>query len=237
MPRVMLIHAVSEAIAPVREAFSERWPQCEIHNLLDSSLSADLAAVGGVLGEGMVQRFKLLARYAAAPAEGERRADGILFTCSAFGPAIEAARREVAIPVLKPNEAAFEEALAHGPRIGLIVTFEPSLAPMLAELRAMMRAASTQAASTQAGMGQAGGDGIRGVVVPGAFAALRAGRQEEHDRRIAECVGSLPPLDAIVLGQFSMASAAPPARQATSTPVLTTPGSAVDRLRHLLEHR
>jgi Asp/Glu/hydantoin racemase len=217
----MLVHAVMEAMAPVRDAFAALWPDCEIHHLLDSSLSADLAADGGVLCEGMIERFRMLARYAAEPAAGERRADGILFTCSAFGAAIEAAAREVRIPVLKPNEAAFEEALRTGPRIGLVVTFEPSLPPMLAELRQTMRQMANASEPT-------------GIVVPGAFAALRAGRRDEHDARIAEAVAGLPALDAVVLGQFSMAAAAVSARRVTATPVLTTPESAVKKMRGLL---
>src|SRR6185437_5938978 len=61
-------------------------------------------------------------------------ANGILFTCSAFGPCIEACARQLApIPVLKPNEAMIEEALGVvGPRgrIGLMATFPPTLASM-----------------------------------------------------------------------------------------------------------
>jgi len=218
----MLIHAVVEAMTPVRDAFTALWPECEVHHLLDSSLSADLAADGGVLGGGMVERFRALARYAARPAEGERAADGILFTCSAFGPAIEAAARAVTLPVLKPNEAAFEEALGRGPRIGLVVTFEPSLRPMMVELRHAM---------AQRGVAQE----PAGVVVNGAFAALRAGRTGEHDARIADAVAGLPPLDAVILGQFSMAAAAPAVRQRTATPVVTTPESAVKKLKALLQ--
>jgi|SRR5579871_4104009 len=222
--RVVLIHAVREAMAPVRDAFSAHWPQCEIHDLLDSSLSADLAARDGVLTEGMVERFRLLARYAARPAPDERKADGILFTCSAFGPAIEAAAREVEIPVLKPNEAAFTEAIDCGARIALLVTFEPSLPPMLQELRQAL--AQRQVAEQPLG-----------VVVPGAFAALKSGRAEEHDALIADAVARLPAMDAIVLGQFSMARAASDARRATGVPVLTTPESAVRRLRERLTGR
>jgi hypothetical protein len=57
-----------------------------IANLLDDSLSTDLA-LAGRLDDAMTARFVLLARYAV-----ETGADAILFTCSAFGPAIDAAR-------------------------------------------------------------------------------------------------------------------------------------------------
>ena len=87
-------------------------------NLLDDSLSADLAR-DGRLTAAMTDRFLLLGRYAASTG-----ADAILFTCSAFGPCIEAVAREHApMPVLKPNDAMIEQAAARGHRIGLLSTF------------------------------------------------------------------------------------------------------------------
>ena len=133
----MLIHAVREAIDPVRAAFAAAMPHADVHDLLETSLSADLAAENGVLSAAMIERFRTLGRYAAATTAAGRTTDAILFTCSAFGPAIEAVQRDLAIPVLKPNEAAFRQALAQGQRIGLMVTFEPSLAPLRAELEAL----------------------------------------------------------------------------------------------------
>ena len=120
-PRIALIHATPVAINPIGAAFKRLWPAAQITNLLEDSLSLDLATEGR-LTDRMIERFVTLARYVRGCG-----ADGILFTCSAFGPAIEAARAAVDVPVLKPNEAMLDEALAAGTRIALIATFEPSL--------------------------------------------------------------------------------------------------------------
>ena len=125
--RVMLIHALTESLEPIHKAFSANWPEAEIYDLLDSSLSADHAANRGMLDAQMMERFKTLGQYAARTGSRGRATHGILFTCSAFGKAIEVVKREVQIPILTPNEAAFAGALKVGQHIGLLTTFEPSL--------------------------------------------------------------------------------------------------------------
>jgi len=94
-------------------------------NLLDDSLSADLAR-DGALNQAMTERFLKLGRYAAGTGS-----DAILFTCSAFGPCIEAvARAHAPMPVLKPNEAMIEEAVTKGRRNRPAVVVPPTLASM-----------------------------------------------------------------------------------------------------------
>ena len=119
-------------------------------------MSTDLAREGS-LTPAMHQRFLMLARYAAFSG-----ADAILFTCSAFGPCIEACARELApLPVLKPNEAMIEEAVAlAGPegRIALLASFAPTLASMPAEFAAVAPAPDPGAVPRR---GRAGGDGPR----------------------------------------------------------------------------
>ena len=78
--RVALIHALKHSIVPIEESFSRLWPDAILMNLLDDSLSANLAR-DGHLTAGMTDRFLALGRYAASTG-----ADAILFTCSAFGP-------------------------------------------------------------------------------------------------------------------------------------------------------
>lgn len=123
--RIALIHALRHSPPPIEAAFARLWPEATLMNLLDDSLSADLARDGRIT-EAMTGRFLSLAGYARATG-----ADGILFTCSAFGPCIEAVQRALSpLPVLKPNEAMIEEAQAIGGRIGLLASFAPTLQSM-----------------------------------------------------------------------------------------------------------
>jgi Asp/Glu/hydantoin racemase len=214
-PRIALIHATPVAIDPIVRTFRQLWPQARIVNLLEDSLAADLAAEGR-LTDRMIARFVALARYAH-----ECGADAILFTCSAFGPAIEAAQRAVPVPVLKPNEAMLNEALAAGSRIGLIATFAPSLPALKDELEQL---AGQRRMSIE----------ILTRTLPEALAVLHEGRVDEHDRMIAAAAEGIGDCDALILGQFSMASAAPLIPKRPGRTVLTSPASAVARLRRQL---
>jgi hypothetical protein len=62
MPRIALIHALKHSLPPIEAAFARLWPQARLCNLLDDSLSADLAAAGCIT-EAMTGRFLDLARY------------------------------------------------------------------------------------------------------------------------------------------------------------------------------
>ena len=206
--RIALIHAGAVSIPPIAAAFARDWPEAALMNLLDDSLFSDRGE--GPLPEGMTQRFLALARYAVGTG-----AQGILFTCSAFGPCIEACAAELApLPVLKPNEAMVAAACAAGSRIGLLATFPGTLATMPAEFP----------------------PGVTLVprLAEGAFEALLAGDVATHDRLVVAAARDLADCDAIALAQFSLSRAAPAVEQALGRAVLTTPGSAVARLRALL---
>ncbi|HEY3910295.1 MAG TPA: aspartate/glutamate racemase family protein [Stellaceae bacterium] len=213
--RIALIHAVMVAVAPVEAAFRELWPQAECGNILDDSLSLDRER-DGELTAAMRRRIMALADYAAATG-----AAGILFTCSAFGEAIEAAASRASIPVLKPNEAMFEAALVQGGRIGMLATFAPSVQSMAEEFRAM--AAQQGSPAT-----------LETYCVPGAMAALKAGDPATHDRLIAAAAPRFADCEAVLLAHFSTARAAPAVSAALDRPVLTSPGSAVGKLKEII---
>jgi Asp/Glu/hydantoin racemase len=220
-PRIALIHATPLAMAPVNTVFASRWPQAECLNLLDDRLSPDLARAGAITGP-LVQRFVRLAHYAK-----DQGACGILFTCSAFGPAIEAARISVGLPTLKPNEAMFEEALAlcarlgGTRRVGLITTFAPAERPMCEEFEAAARRCGAAVH-------------LSSVCAPDALPALNAGDAARHDALVLAQARALAGCDVLMLGQFSMARTQPAVADATGVPVLTSPDSAVRSLQHRL---
>lgn len=213
--RIALIHALTHSVPAIVAAFRRAWPDVNLANLLDDSLSADLAR-DGTLTEAMTLRFLTLARYANTCG-----ADAILFTCSAFGPCIDACVRDLApLPVLKPNEAMIEDAVAiAGPRgrIGLLASFAPTLQSMPAEFTAVA-------------------PGI--TIVPchavGALDALDRGDGNAHDRAAAQAAKALRDCDVVVLSQFSLARAAAAVAEATGKTVLTTPDSAIRKLQRIL---
>lgn len=216
MPRIALIHATPAAVGPIVDEFAAAWPAAGLVNILDDSLSKDRAR-DGRLTAAMERRFDVLADYALSLG-----AEAILFTCSAFGPAIESVARTLPIPVLKPNEAMFDEAFAAGVRLGLLASFEPSIAPMREEFAAMAAARGSAATLVTA-------------CAPAAMPALNAGDGATHDTLLADAAVTLTDCDAIMLAQFSTARARDAVATATGKPVLTSPDSAVRAMRAALK--
>lgn len=214
-PRIGLIHATPVAVEPIRAAFAAAWPDAELANLLDDSLTPDLARVAEIT-PALSERIVTLARYARGIG-----CHAVLFTCSSFGSAIERAGAILDVPVLKPNEAMFEAAIAAGGRLAMITTFPPAKASMEAEFTEQARRLGSNATLTT-------------FLVEPAMAALRAGDADTHHRLVARQAEELTGFDAIILAHFSTAPAAAMVRAAVGVPVFTSPDAAVAKLRRLL---
>jgi Asp/Glu/hydantoin racemase len=223
-PRVALIHALPHSIAPINTAMQSSWPQAFRMNLLDDSLSNDLAAAeakapGTGLDQAMHARFARLTQYAV-----DTGCQAVLFTCSAFGPCIEAAAAQHSLPVLKPNEAMIEQALAllgpggqhAGQTLGLVSSFAPTLASMPREFPTSID--------------------LRTHLAEGAMTALNAGDVATHDALVLASAKVLVQQGAkvIALAQYSMAHCKAAIESACAVPVLTTTDSAIAKLKQLL---
>ena len=211
-PRIVLIHATRVAIEPIEQAMKTHWPDAEVVSILEEGLSIDRAQGVVPLSE-LDERIIGLARYA------ERlNPTGILYTCSAFGTGIEQVANTSNIPVLKPNEAMFEAAFEQGKRITMIYTFPPAVAGMEQEFRDEAQRLSSPAT-------------MQSIYAEGALDALKSGNQQQHDEIIAQCASQINDADVILLAHFSMARAAQTVRNTTSLPVLTSPETAIAKMK------
>lgn len=213
--RIFLIHATPVAIEPINEAFQRLWPEAQISNLLEDSLSRDLAAAGCIT-EQLKLRFLALAQYAV-----QAGADGILFTCSAFGEAIDLCKVEIDIPVFKPNEAMIDEAISLASHVAIVATFPPAIDSMAEEFEHAARLSGRPLKLTS-------------FACPRALEALRSGDTCLHDKLVSDLVGTIEGQELVCFAQFSMVSAAIGAKSVTALNILTTPDSAVLKLRALL---
>jgi hypothetical protein len=217
-PRIALVHATPVSMDPIKAAFARLWPEAEPVDILDSSLSIDRAKAPDITPETGA-RILRLAQHGAAIGSA-----AVLFTCSAFGSAIEAAARQLPIPVLKPNEAMFEAALAHGGRIGMVATFAPAIGTMEEEFADDSRRLRPGAT-------------IRTMLPPDARRALDGGDTDTHNRLVADACAVMADVDAIMLAHFSTARALDQAQAAAKAPVLSSPETAVRKLRGLLTEK
>jgi aspartate/glutamate racemase len=210
--RIALIHAYAHAVAPLNAAFAHWWPEALVMNLLDDSLSVDLQNTAGVPDRAMRERFRDLANYALSTG-----AHGLVFTCSAFGPCIEAViQQHPGKVILKPNQALLTASVQQAQPIGLLASFGPTLTSMAAEFPPSVT--------------------LHTALAQGALQALEAGDLITHDLAVVQAAQDLAAqgCQCIALAQISLARAAPAVRQATGLPVLTTLDSTVHLLRQNL---
>lgn len=213
--RIGIIHATRVSMEPIDRAFQGHWPEVETASFLDDSLSVDRAMISGY-SAALDERISALATYAI-----RSNCDAILYACSAFGAAIESVSERLQIPVLKPNEAMFDAALANGRNIAMLYTFEPARESMEIEFNEEAAKCNPHAQLTS-------------IYVPDAIDHLRSGNPLAHNKLIADAAMDLTDFDAIILAHFSMSRAANDVRTTTKIEILTSPDAAVVKLKNLM---
>jgi hypothetical protein len=213
--RIVLVHPTMLAMPPVDEAFKTLWPQAQVLNVLDETLYADVGP-NGETTPALIVRVANLLRHAEASG-----ADGIVFSGSTFGPAVEEGRKGMKVPVLRIEEAMMDDAVARGGSI-LVVSTQKRAMPVV-------RGTLDQSAK-RAGKNPE----IKELWVAGARDALNAGDHDKHDRLIAEQSAAAGNFDTIVLSMISMAPARAKMPPALAEKTLTSGEAAVARMRKLL---
>jgi len=212
--RVFLVHPTPLAMAPIDEAFKTLWPQAQTINVLDESLYNDIPQ-DGTLAPAIYDRVTSLLRHCELSG-----ADGIIFSGSTFGPAVEAARKSIKVPVLRIEEAMMDDAAARGGSVLLVCTQKRAQPVVRGTLDASARRAGKTLAITE-------------LWVAGARDALNKGDNDSHDRLIAEQSAAAGDFDQIIFGMMSMAPAKAKMPPALARKVLTSGEAAVARMRKL----
>ncbi|MCH2402299.1 MAG: aspartate/glutamate racemase family protein [Pirellulales bacterium] len=216
MIRISAVHALTASIAPIEAAFSQNWPAAEVVNLCDESLYTDYAR-WGCETEEITRRVAALLEYSV-----QSGAQGILFSGSLFSKSVETVRTRMRVPVLTAYEAMIEAAFAAGNGLGLLATVPDTI---VAIERDVADFADTHGLTFT----------LRSQLVVGAMDALRGGDSARHDALVAEAANDLVDCQALMLAQHSMGRSrrlitAVPGRQ-----LVTSPDTAVLKLKHLLD--
>lgn len=217
--RIILVHAYRHSMAPIYDVFRLGWPEAEVVNILDETLYSD-AAPDGTLAPSVPARLKTLFEHCVLSG-----ANGIVFTGSTFGPAVDHARRGLSVPVLKADEAMAEMATARGPRILIVCTAQRAI-PIIK--RNIELAASTMGEPLQ----------IEATCVAGAKNAIREGRIADHDRLVRQAVEAAAQVgryDVIVIGQISMVPVVRLLSATAARQIVTSPDASLTKLRSLVE--
>jgi Asp/Glu/hydantoin racemase len=210
MPKTLaLLHTTPVTVQSMKDLAAQHLPGVRVINLLDDSLLQDVIAAGGVTPEveARMQAYVKQAEVAGA--------DAVLCCCSSVGEVVERARAGANMPLLRIDEPMAVEAVTTGKRIGVIATVKTTLEPTVGLIR---RKAVELGKDVN----------VEPVLVEGAFAALSAGRGEEHDRLVkAALEGLLERSDVVVLAQASIARVLAALPQPPKVPVLTSPLSGL----------
>jgi hypothetical protein len=211
-PRIALIHGTPAAIAPAVAGMNKAFPGAEVWNILDDKLLPDADAQGG-LTPHLVERMTRLIDLALADG-----AAGVLLTCSMYGSVAQTATADV--PVLSPDEAAFETALAGNYGTVLVIaSFESALNDSVARFAGFLQ---SNGSATK----------VLGEPVPAAFIATKAGDTDALTSALIEAakpfVGSV---DAVLLAQYSLAPSAIVLEEALGLPVISGPQAAALKLK------
>ncbi len=186
--RISLIHASPAAIAPLARYYAEAEPEWIVTNLLDDGVMRHFregnepAVESGLLS--LVER-----------ACGRYQAEAALVTCSAAS--LGLIRRLSAasvVPLIKIDAPMAEAAVRAGARLGVLVTFPPTVEPTRALLAEVAQVAGRKI-------------DIKTELREEALNALLQGDSALHDRLLSEGARALGAagVEAIVLAQVSMA--------------------------------
>lgn len=186
--QIACLHTAESNVAVFDNALRKAGlPGVDLRHAVRADLLAAAEREGGLTAD-------IAAQAEAALMDLCTGADAVLLTCSTLGPGAEAAAANAAIPVMRVDAALALEAAKGGGKVVVLCAVETTLEPT----KRLFEAA-----------GQATGAAVRVQIVPGAWAAFKAGRQALYLDAIARAAieAKRGGADRVALAQASMAAA------------------------------
>ncbi len=214
--KIAFVHTGAPAIPPLVRYYAEAAPDLAVVNLLEDGLL-------GLLAEGKHEVVHARLRNMVVAGTEVYGAEMAMITCSSVPLAMaNAISAETGIPVIKIDGPMARRAVQLGSRVGVAVTFRPTIEPTSRLLREMAHGRAIELVTT---------------VVEGAYDALLSGDTAKHDELLLAGVEQLAAegVDSIVLAQVSMARARNAAQARVSVPVLSSVDTSLSAIRDLLD--
>ena len=153
----------------------------------------------------------------------DQGADAIGLACSVYAPVVDSARDLVDVPLVSSYGPVMAEAVAAGPRVGVIATNEATMSDSEYYLKLAAREAGREVK-------------VRKRLATDLIQVLRvSGHQAFEERLEQETLGLATETDVVLLSQFSFATALEHLRMVSPVPVLSAPHSSARTLKKLLE--
>ncbi|MFO7850154.1 MAG: aspartate/glutamate racemase family protein [Spirochaetia bacterium] len=225
--RIYCIHTITGLVETFNSLIGDTVPgDVLVHHISDESLIRRILSNGEITKD---VRKRFFDNVTAAEQAG---ADIVQVTCSSVTPAIACARELVDIPIFSIDEPMARKAVSEFDKIGVMATNPGTLYPSSQLLEST---AETLHRKVE----------VRPVLCEGAYDALLVGNKERHDRIVLDYFREITKeVDAVVLAQASMARIINPpdegkraeerAYRRPHTPVLTSPGPAVESLAEFI---
>ncbi|UCB46563.1 MAG: Asp/Glu/hydantoin racemase [Spirochaetota bacterium] len=218
MSKLVLIHTVSPLVEVFKKLCSQKLKDVQTIHILDEPLLIRIQNRGGLIEED-ASRLQTHIEIA-----GKVDAGVVLVTCSTISPLVDTIRQNVAVPVLKIDDAMIAAAVNGGTTIGVVATNPTTLGPTN---QALEHQAETVSKKIKTNL----------VLVENALPALLKGDNALHDEKVKDAVISLSKkVDLVVLAQASMARVLDVVSEEERTvPILSSPHLALEQVKEYLE--
>lgn len=215
--KIAAVYTGAALVNPLSNLLKEALPDCQVMNILDDSMIADIISAGGMT---KAVKRRLYGYYEIACASG---AELILNTCSSIGDAVYGAREFFPIPIVRIDEPMVRKAIEISDSIAVLATLPTTLDPTIRLIEMCAKEAGKKVR-------------IVSALAEGAFSAITNGDAQRHDALIAETAKRVSDAcEVILLAQGSMARMEEPLHLLTGKTVFSSPRFGAQLVQSILE--